>query len=225
MNKDDVETRVPVVAGADLEREVAALVARRKAASSGLMRVISKLGGKAEGWMGQLPDGAKAGIEQAATAGLELSYNLAASSQGVADLGASGHKWAAVATGAAGGAGGFALTLAELPATITVMFRGVQSVAKAHGEDPTAADTRLACLEVFSRGGPGEADDGAETGFLSARMGAAQVVPQVIALAAPRLAALFGPKIVAQAVPVAGAVTGAAVNLSLIHISEPTRPY
>ncbi|MEZ5911609.1 MAG: EcsC family protein [Paracoccaceae bacterium] len=51
-------------------------------------------------------------------------------------------------TGAAGGAGGLASALAELPVTVTMIFRAIQKVAAEHGFDPGAEDVRLECLGV-----------------------------------------------------------------------------
>ena len=56
-------------------------------------------------------------------------------------------------------------------------------------------------------------DDGADLGFLSARVAlSGRAMQAVIAKVAPRLAVVLGQKLAAQAVPVLGAVAGAATN-------------
>ena len=221
-------SQVPVVvrpgAGVDLEAEVARLMAVEAQAASGLMKLVNRLGTGLEGSLARLSGEQRKAIEKAVIGGLELSYRLAANSHGGAagEPGArnSRHKLAAAATGAAGGFGGLPATVVELPATITVMFRAVQAVARAHGEDMSDADTRLACLKVFGSGGPSKEDDGVETAFVAARLGAVQSLGPVVAMVAPRLAAVLGQKVAAQAVPVVGAVTGATINYAFMDYYE-----
>lgn len=222
--------RVPAVRrGSDREalaREVARLAAIEAGAGTGLMKVVTRLGTSLEGSLARLSAQQRAGIEKAVISGLELSYRLAAESHGgapVAQEGAGrdrGHRLAAAATGAVGGLGGLPATVVELPATITVMFRAVQAVARAHGEDMSDADTRLACLKVFGSGGPSKEDDGVETAFVAARIGAVQSLGPVVAMVAPRLASVLGQKVAAQAVPVIGAVTGATINYAFMDYYE-----
>jgi hypothetical protein len=62
------------------------------------------------------------------------------------------------------------------------------------------------------------ADDGVNTSFLSARLTLTGPALQgVIATVAPRLAAALGQKLAAQAVPVLGAVSGAALNAAFLR--------
>ena len=192
-----------------MDAEIARLAVIEAGASSGLMRLITRFGTSLEGSLGRLPAEQRKAIEKAVVGGLELSYRLAANSHGgeANDPGErdNRHRLAAMATGAAGGFGGLPATVVELPATITVMFRAVQAVARAHGEDMTDAETRIACLKVFGSGGPSKDDDGVETAFVAARLGAVQSLGPVVSMVAPRLAALLGQKVAAQAVPVVGA--------------------
>jgi len=68
-------------------------------------------------------------------------------------------------------------------------------------------------LQVFAAAGPLAADDGADMGFLSARVTLSGATVQgIIARVAPRLSAALGQKLAAQAVPIIGAVAGAATN-------------
>ena len=121
-------------------------------------------------------------------------------------------------TGAAGGAAGLAGSLIELPVTITVMLHAIRAEAQAAGYDPDTDAVRLACLEVFSAGSPLRGDDGINTAFLSARMTlAGGTLQRVLAAVVPRLAVVLGEKLALQAVPVLGAVTGAALNAVFIN--------
>jgi hypothetical protein len=109
------------------------------------------------------------------------------------------------------------------------MLRAIADVARANGEDPARPRTRLACIEVFAFGGRSRADDHAELGYYELRLGLAwqfTSVPALEAGAGPALpqpigllraiGARFGvvvtDKAAAQAVPILGAVAGAAVN-------------
>jgi len=117
------------------------------------------------------------------------------------------------AMGAAGGAGGLPTALAELPVTTTLLLRVIQGVAVEHGFDPLSENVQFDCVQVFSAAGPLSDDDGADLGFLSARVAlSGRAMQAVIAKVAPRLAVVLGQKLAAQAVPVLGAVAGAATN-------------
>ncbi|HRN61151.1 MAG TPA: EcsC family protein [Luteimonas sp.] len=152
------------------------------------------------------------------------------------------HKLAAAGTGAVGGAFGFAALLLELPVSTTIMMRAVADVARSEGFDLSEMSTRQSCLEVFALGGHSPKDDASETGYylargftadvmrhLSAELAGRQVVGQGIttgmgskeagkwlAKLVERVASRFGvvvtEKFAAQAVPIVGAATGAALN-------------
>jgi hypothetical protein len=132
-------------------------------------------------------------------------------------------KWlrtaSVAATGAAGGAAGLPGTLAELPATTTLLLREIARIAAEQGEDLGTEEGRAECLTVFALGGP----EG-EGGYYAARLALAEVIGGAAGLALgdamPRLfatvAARFGVpvawKVAGQAVPLAGAAAGAAIN-------------
>ena len=152
---------------------------------------------------------------------LNASYAVSRHGARLAGLGARigdrGPVMAAMATGAAGGAGGLPTALAEMPVTITVIFHAIRQAAVEAGFDPEDPAIRAECIAVFGAGSPLSSDDGINTGFLSARLtltGAA--VQKVIAGVAPKLAAAMGQKLAAQAVPILGAVTGAALNAAFL---------
>ena len=103
--------------------------------------------------------------------------------------------------------------LAELPVTTTLLLRVIQGVAVEHGFDASAENVQFDCIRVFSAAGPLEEDDGADLGFISARVTLTGATVQgLISKVAPRLATVLGQKLAAQTVPVLGAVAGAATN-------------
>jgi hypothetical protein len=109
-------------------------------------------------------------------------------------------------------------SLVELPVTITVMLHAIRSEAAVAGYDPNDPQVRLACIEVFSAGSPLRGDDGVNTAFLSARLAVTGgTLQKVLAVVVPRLAVVFGQKLAAQAVPVMGALTGAALNAAFLN--------
>ena len=109
-------------------------------------------------------------------------------------------------------------SLVELPLTITVMLHAIRSEAAAAGFDPDDPGIRLRCLEVFAAGSPLRGDDGVNTAFLSARMAVAGGgVQRVLAVVVPRLTMILGEKLALQAVPIVGAVTGAALNATFLN--------
>ncbi|MGR3464777.1 EcsC family protein [Limimaricola sp.] len=207
--------------------EISALAARQARAGRGLMRIVNLAGDRVEDGMRLLPKPARARIETAARAALARSYDLAARTRGGATPGTAALEAAlgsdaaarvmATLSGALGGLGGLTTALAELPVATTMIFRAVQRVAEANGEDPASEETRAECLRVFGAGGPGAGDDGIDTAFLGARLGLSGVaVNRLIARIAPRFAAVLGQKLAGQAVPILGAAAGAGTNYAFI---------
>ncbi|SHJ14328.1 EcsC family protein [Wenxinia saemankumensis] len=201
--------------------EIAGLARRQRAANGVVMRVISLAGKQVEDGMKFLPKGARGQIEGAARSALSRAYDAAAASRRgplAARVGTDWHHRAlGTVSGALGGAGGLPTVLAEIPVTTAVIFRAVQGVAEAHGEDPTAEATRAECLRVFGAGLPGEADDGIDTSFIGARLGlTGPAIHTLIGRVAPRFAAVLGQKLAAGAVPLVGAVAGAGINYAFV---------
>lgn len=211
-------THLPAVIGPDLDVEVAGLAHAYGRANGPLLRLINRLGGGIEAQMARLPQGVRVEIERAVTAALVRAHDVAALGRFAPDIGPRGATWAAMATGAAGGAAGLAGSLVELPVTITVMLHAIRAEAEAAGYDPNDPAVRLTCLEVFSAGSPLRGDDGVNTAFLSARMTVAGGgFQRVLAVVVPRLTLVFGEKLALQAVPIVGAVTGAALNAMFLN--------
>ncbi|MEM9579538.1 MAG: EcsC family protein [Pseudomonadota bacterium] len=200
----------------DLDADLAEIAQRYRKAGGLGMQVLNLLGGQAENLLDRLPEPVRARLGEATEKALEAAVRTAEKSRGIVPDQASWlNTAAATAMGAAGGMGGLPSALAELPVTTTVLFRAIQGIAAEYGYDPADPQIQAECLHVFSSAGPLAHDDGADTGFLSARVtltgGALQ---GIISRIAPRLSAAMGQKLAAQTVPVLGAIAGAATNFA-----------
>ena len=141
------------------------------------------------------------------------------------------HQAAAAATGALGGAFGIAATAVELPVSTTILLRSIAEIARENGEDLANPETGFACLNVLGFGGDPGAGTGrsryyetreqlahglADVNFMLVKQGLAAELSPMLMPYLSRLGARFGvavtEKLAAQAVPVIGAVGGAAVN-------------
>lgn len=199
---------------ADFSAEVAELARRYKRANGPVIRLVNRLGGTLENQLAALPDGVRVQIERLTAQALETSYGIASRAP---DLGQRGPMVAAIATGAAGGAGGLATSLAELPVTVTLFLNTIRSVAREAGLDPDEDWVRQECLQVFAAGSPLAQDDGVNTSFVASRLAlSGSAVQNLITTIAPKLAVVLGQKLAAQAVPVLGAVSGAALNAAFL---------
>jgi hypothetical protein len=215
---------IPPVGGVPLDAaaraQIAALVQRQRGANGGLMRTINALGQGVEGGLQSLPAPLRDQINTAARNALRHSYDLASRSRSGAGQKIGSDQLHKVLGGLSGGLGGLAGlpgAFMELPFATTLIFRAVLHVAISYGEDPSADETRAQCLAVFGSGGPGQADDGVDTAFVSARLGlSGSTVNALIARVAPRFAAVLSQKLAAKTVPVLGAVAGAGVNYAFV---------
>ena len=208
---------LPALRAPDLGVEIDGLAYAAARANGPFLRLVNRLGGGIEAQLGKLPVKLRGDLERLTARALELAHDAARVGSHAPDLGRRGSTFAAMAAGAVGGAAGLAGSLVELPVTVTIMLHAIRREAVAAGYDPDQAGIRLACLDVFSAGSPLRADDGVNTAFLSARLAVAgPTLQRVIATVAPRLAVVLGEKLAAQAVPVLGAVTGAALNAAFI---------
>lgn len=142
------------------------------------------------------------------------------------------HVAAAALSGAAGGAFGLAALPVELPVSTAIMLRAIAEIARSEGEDLTDPETALACLEVFALGSGSDNGPAGESGYLAMRSllaksvteaaryvvqrgiadEAAPAIVRLLSQIASRFGVAVGQKAVTQAVPVIGAVTGAAIN-------------
>lgn len=209
-----MDQTLPVAVTSDLPAEIAALARRHARANGPVMRLVTRLGGRLEDQLKLAPEGFREQLERTTARALELSYGLASRAPAMGDR---VPMAAVVASGAAGGAGGLASALAELPVTVTLILTAIRGEARAAGFDPDEPAIRAECLRVFAAGSPLAEDDGVNTSFFTARLTlTGQAVQNLIATVAPRLAAALGQKLAAQAVPVLGALSGAALNAAFL---------
>lgn len=142
------------------------------------------------------------------------------------------HVAAAALSGAAGGAFGIAALPLELPVSTTIMLRAIAETARSEGEDLAEPEALLACLEVFALGSGSDNGPAGESGYLAMRSllaksvteaaryvvrrgvadEAAPAIVRLLSQVASRFGVAVGQKAMTQAVPVLGAVTGAAIN-------------
>ena len=153
------------------------------------------------------------------------------------------HRAMAAFSGAVGGALGIATLAVELPVSTTLMLRSIAEIAREEGEDLSEPENALACMQVFALGGRAGADTPlTESGYFAVRAALAKTMSEAAKYAANRslldssapalvrfasqIAARFGivvsQKVAAQAVPLIGAVGGAAVNAAFMNHFQST---
>jgi hypothetical protein len=154
------------------------------------------------------------------------------------------HRALATGSGAAGGTFGLAALPVELPVSTVIMLRSIADIARSEGENLADPETALACVEVFAFGGRAGSTDASESGYFAVRSVLAKTVTEAARFIAERgviregapvllkfvtqVASRFGvvvtQKVAAQALPVIGALGGAAVNYAFIeHFQEIAR--
>src|SRR5512133_4393717 len=154
------------------------------------------------------------------------------------------HKALAAASGAVGGGLSLATLPVELPISTIIMLRSIGDVARSEGEDLADPESALACLQVCALGTRDGEANAAESGYFAARgllatsvaeaarfvaergvlAEGAPVLVRFIAQVASRFGVVVTQKLAAQAVPVIGALGGAAVNYAFIdHFQDVAR--
>jgi hypothetical protein len=193
-----------------------------------------------------LPSFASKAITSATSKGLEAALKVAlrtlprSSRSGSQLL----HRALATASGAAGGTFGLAALPIELPVSTVIMLRSIADIAQSEGEDLSNPETALSCVEVFALGGRAGSADASESGYFAVRGMLAKTVTEAARFVAERgvikegapiilkfvtqVAARFGlvvtQKVAAQALPVVGALGGAAVNYAFTeHFQDVAR--
>jgi len=207
---------------------------------------LANMAGKPIELIGQaLPAPAAQAIATATSRALNVALNVALRTmQGARPGSPLFHKALAMASGAAGGAFGLAALPIELPVSTTIMLRAIAEIAQSEGEDLTDPETALACVQVFALGGRGGAADASESGYFAARAMLAKSVTEAaryiaerglieegapvlvrfVAQIASRFGVVVSQKLAAQAVPLVGALGGAAVNYAFIaHFQDVAR--
>jgi len=198
---------------------------------------LSSVAGRQIGFAGRLiPQPLQEAATAAAHKALEVALRVALSSverHPVARTDAR-HRRLAMVSGAVGGAIGFAALPFELPVSTTIMLRSILEIARDEGEDLSAPEARVACLQVFALGGHAQEDNILEGGYLALRgvlaksvsdaaryvaqngvaAEGAPIVVSVLRQIASRFGVVVSQKAAAQAAPIFGAVSGAAINFA-----------
>jgi hypothetical protein len=197
---------------------------------------LANVAGRQMGFAGKmLPDRFQAIATTAATKALKVALRVAISSlDGVSAMTDVQHRRLSMASGMIGGAAGIAGLPFELPVSTTIMLRAIADIARSEGEDLRQPETALACLEVFALGGHSEEGNILEGGYLALRglfaktvsdaaryvvqKGAvsesAPVIVKLIGQIAGRFGVVVSQKTAAQAAPLIGAISGAAINVA-----------
>jgi hypothetical protein len=154
-----------------------------------------------------------------------------------------------VASGLTGGVSGFfgmsALAL-ELPVTTTLMLRSIAGIAVRNGERMDQPASRLACLEVLALGPNAKHGLSGETSYYAARAflaktvseaaqgllersvagSSAPVIVDLVSSIGSRFGVVVSERVAASAIPVVGAIGGAAVNLAFMqHFQQLARAH
>lgn len=216
--------------------------AKRLLEHPGLAARLSNLvGSPIEKSLAALPSAVSNAITDVTRRAIEKGLDMALRTMDTSSqqAGAPSNRWHKIAVGASGAVGGaFGLTALaiELPISTTIMLRSIADVARSQGEDLRDPAARLECLHVLALGGRHANDDATDAGYFAARTAmakalsaAAQHVSQkgVTAAGAPAMVKLVtdiasrfsvsvSEKALVQAVPVVGALGGAAINTLFI---------
>lgn len=198
-------------------------------------RVGTLVGTPVELMLKKLPSPLHGAVHSATRSAIEKALDVAVLTMNHSEQKPSSNLWHKLAAGASGAAGGLfglpALAL-ELPVSTTIMLRSIADIARSEGEDLRQPEVRLQCLQVLALGGSSPGDDVAEAGYFAARAALARAVseaaehlakkgltrqgaPAIVRLItqiAARFSIVVSEKVAAQAVPVVGALGGAAIN-------------
>ena len=191
--------------------------------------------GRQLGTLGRfLPPGVSGVVNRAAESAIKSALNVALQSLSKT----SGrdtrrlHKAMAVASGAAGGMFGMTTLPVELTVSTIIILRSIADIARSEGEDLSEPDVALSCLEVFAIGANSKDGGVLEDGYFATRgllaktvseagqfvavhgLGdsTAPILVKLISQIGGRFGIVVSEKLAAQAVPLIGAVGGAAVN-------------
>ena len=200
----------------DLDRELARLAHRHRAASGAGIGLLNAIGARADTLLDRLPAAVRARLTQSAADALHAAMSAAETSRAyVPDQRAWVNTAVTTALGAAGGAGGLPSALAEIPVTTAMLFRVIAGAAAQEGFDPGLTSVKFDCVQVFATAGPLDHDDSTDIAFVTTRLAlSGTAIRGAIARVAPRLGAVLGQKLAAQSVPILGAAAGAATNFA-----------
>jgi hypothetical protein len=202
-------------------------------------RISNYIGSPIEATLKRLPESVNAKINSVAKTSIEKTLDIAILTM---DKGESSphsnwwHKVAAGASGAVGGAFGLPALAIELPVSTTIMLRSIADIARSEGEDLACPNARLQCVQVLALGGNAKSDDGMESSYFATRAALAKAVSEaathlakkglsqngapalvrLVTQVAARFSVVVSEKAAVQAVPLVGAIGGAAINALFI---------
>jgi hypothetical protein len=205
--------------------------------STSFAQRLAGVAGRQIGFAGRvLPTALQEAAASAARRGLEAGLRVAISSLATTPPrdNARLHLRLAAASGALGGAIGLVSLPIELPLSTVVMLRSIADIARLEGENLADPEAAIACLQVFALGGHAEDGNILEGGYLAIRGvlaksvseaaryvagrkvadASAPVLVKLLAQLSSRFGLVVSQKAAAQAVPVLGAMGGAAVNVA-----------
>ncbi|MEC9103256.1 MAG: EcsC family protein, partial [Pseudomonadota bacterium] len=208
----------------ELHAELDRLAASQIGSRGLMMRGVEAVGRLTEGAATTIMGMSPVGLEKVLETAFRQLYDLSGRGDSISvlrDAPLIANRAAAVLSGATGGWFGLVGVVPDLVASTTVIFNAIQKVARQHGFDTTDPSVRLECLAVFQFGEPGEEGDAAAKSFLANRLLTnGQTVSALISRFAGSFAARLTTKLGAQAVPVLGAATGAAINYAFVDYYE-----
>jgi hypothetical protein len=187
-------------------------------------------------------------VVNASTKGIEASLGIALRTIGRTPRLPSRafHTALATASGAAGGAFGMIALPVELPLSTIIMMRAIVEIARQQGEDLSDPASALACVQVFALGARDPVGGSSDTRYFAVRSmlaasiteasrfllerGVADrgspVLVRFIGQVASRFGVTVTQKLALQAIPVIGALGGAAVNYAFAeHFQELARAH
>lgn len=200
-----------------------------------IVRLSNYIGSPLEGMVRKLPVSVQEQIGSLAGVALQRAMATAANTLGSAARKPSPllHKVLGSVSGGVGGAFGLGALAVEIPLSTTLIMRSILDTARAQGEDINDPATRLAALEVFALGGPGDSDNAAESGYYAIRTALASAVGEsarhlaskglsqdgapallrLLTMVAARYKIQLSQKAAGMLVPGIGAAAGATINL------------
>jgi hypothetical protein len=133
--------------------------------------------------------------------------------------------------------------VADLSFATNVMMRSIMDIARSEGEDLYNLETQLNCIQVFAMGGNSKDDDSMDTIYYGGRVAldnavkaagsylakngiqglnkllvnSANPLMKLLSMITSRFTVQVSEKFMAQAVPIAGAAAGGAINLLFIN--------
>jgi hypothetical protein len=193
-----------------------------------------------------LPAGASKVIAAATTKGLNAALKVALRTMQNRPEAASDllHKALATASGAIGGSLGLVTAPLEIPISTIILLRSIADIARSEGENLADPATALSCVQVFALGAGRASIDTAESGYFVVRgmlaksiteaarfitergivEEGAPILVRFVAKVAARFGVVVSQKLAAQALPIVGALGGAAVNYAFIdHFQDVAR--